>query len=172
MPVDFTQTNLGAPILLPYAPNSMAISNDGSTIYLGSSTELMVLATTSAAITTQNTSLSGYVLGVSPDSSTVVIADPVRKQVYLYSAATTTATTTGATGGTTAGTVTSTFGFIPSYDSNNNLQARASWSPDSQTVYIALGSAVLLTLGQCAALPPARRAAQMSPMEATRAAIG
>jgi ABC-type antimicrobial peptide transport system permease subunit len=31
---------------------------------------------------------------------------------------------------------------------------------------------VLLTLGQCAALTPARRAAQMSPMEATRAAIG
>jgi len=40
------------------------------------------------------------------------------------------------------------------------------------TFYIALGSAVLLTLGQCAALTPARRAARMSPMEATRAAIG
>ena len=40
------------------------------------------------------------------------------------------------------------------------------------TLYIALGSAVLLTLGQCAALMPARRAAQMSPMEATRVAIG
>jgi len=39
------------------------------------------------------------------------------------------------------------------------------------TVYIALGSALLLTLGQCAALSPARRAARMSPMEATRAAI-
>jgi putative ABC transport system permease protein len=39
------------------------------------------------------------------------------------------------------------------------------------TIYIALGSAVLLTLGQCAALSPARRAARMSPMEATRAAI-
>lgn len=39
-------------------------------------------------------------------------------------------------------------------------------------IYIALGSALLLTLGQCAALTPARRAARMSPMEATRAAIG
>jgi putative ABC transport system permease protein len=38
--------------------------------------------------------------------------------------------------------------------------------------YIALGSALLLILGQCAALTPARRAARMSPMEATRAAIG
>jgi putative ABC transport system permease protein len=40
------------------------------------------------------------------------------------------------------------------------------------TAYIALGSALLLTLGQCAALTPARRAARMSPMEATRATIG
>ncbi len=86
VPVDFTQTTLGAPILLPYAPNSMAISNDGTTIYLGSSTELMVLATATGTITTQNTADSGYVLGVSPNNSTVVIADPVRKQIYLYTA--------------------------------------------------------------------------------------
>lgn len=39
------------------------------------------------------------------------------------------------------------------------------------TTYIALGSALLLILGQCAALTPARRAARMSPMEATRVAI-
>jgi putative ABC transport system permease protein len=38
--------------------------------------------------------------------------------------------------------------------------------------YIAVGSALLLILGQCAALTPARRAARMSPMEATRAAAG
>jgi putative ABC transport system permease protein len=40
------------------------------------------------------------------------------------------------------------------------------------TTYIALGSALLLTLGQCAALTPARRAAGMSPMDATRTAAG
>jgi putative ABC transport system permease protein len=39
------------------------------------------------------------------------------------------------------------------------------------TIYIALGCAILLALGQFAALSPARRAARMSPMEATRAAI-
>ena len=39
------------------------------------------------------------------------------------------------------------------------------------TIYLALGSALLLALGQCAALSPARRAARMSPMEATRAAL-
>jgi trimeric autotransporter adhesin len=146
VPVDFTQTTLGAPILLPYAPNSMAISNDGTTIYLGSSTELMVLATSTGTITNQNTSDSGYVLGVSPNNSTIVIADPVRKQIYLYTATSTTTTGTGstATTTTTGGTVASTYGFIPTYDTNSNLQAHASWSPDSQTVYIALGDQILV----------------------------
>jgi trimeric autotransporter adhesin len=146
VPVDFTQNTLGAPILLPYAPNSMAISNDGTTLYLGSSTELMVLATSTGAITTQNTSDSGYVLGVSPNNSTIVIADPVRKQIFLYTAASTTTTGTGATATstTTGGTVASTYGFTPTFDANNNLQAHASWSPDSQTVYIATGDQILV----------------------------
>jgi hypothetical protein len=146
VPVDFTQNTLGAPILLPYAPNSLAISNDGTTLYLGSSTELMVVATSTGTITTQNTADSGYVLGVSPNNSTIVIADPVRDQIYLYTAASTTTTGTGATATTTTtgGTVASTYGFTPTYDSNNNLQAHASWSPDSQTVYIALGDQILV----------------------------
>jgi putative ABC transport system permease protein len=38
--------------------------------------------------------------------------------------------------------------------------------------YIALGSVLVLVLGQCAALSPARRAATVSPMEATRLATG
>jgi putative ABC transport system permease protein len=38
--------------------------------------------------------------------------------------------------------------------------------------YIALGSVLVLILGQCAALPPARRASRVSPMEATRMAVG
>lgn len=38
--------------------------------------------------------------------------------------------------------------------------------------YIAIGSALVLILGQCAALSPARRAALVSPMEATRLAAG
>jgi hypothetical protein len=58
-----------------------------------------------------------------------VIADPVRKQIYLY---------------TSSGTVSSTYGFTPSYDANGNFEAHASWSPDSQTVYIALGNQILV----------------------------
>src|ERR1035438_6666214 len=40
---DFTQPSITAPFLLPYLPNSMVISDDGSSIYMGSATALMVL---------------------------------------------------------------------------------------------------------------------------------
>jgi hypothetical protein len=120
VPVDFTQTQLGAPIRLPYAPNSMVISEDGTTIYLGSSTELMVVNSSNGALTRQDVTVRGVVLAVSPDNGTVVISDPVRKQVYLD---------------TSTGTVTSIYG---------GVGTRAQWSPDSQTVYIAAGDQVLV----------------------------
>lgn len=120
VPVDFTQTLLGAPVRLPYTPNSMVISNDGSTIYLGSSTELMVVNASTTAITRQDVSVRGQVLAISPDNSTLVISDPVRQQVYLYTSAGVTTTLYGGTG------------------------THAAWSPDSQTVYIAAGNQTLV----------------------------
>jgi len=44
VPVDFTQPQIGTPVRLPYQPNSMVISNDGSSIYMGSSFELMTFS--------------------------------------------------------------------------------------------------------------------------------
>jgi hypothetical protein len=118
--VDFTQPNIGAPVRLPYVPNSMVISNDGSSIYLGSSTELMVVSATTTAITKQDVTVRGNVLAVSPDNSTIVISDPVRDQTYLYSS---------------SGSVSSTYG---------GTGTHAAWSPDSQTVYIAAGDQILV----------------------------
>ena len=46
VPVDFTQNQLGSPVRLPYVPNSMVISNDGNSIYMGSSYELMTFSAT------------------------------------------------------------------------------------------------------------------------------
>ena len=65
-PVDFTTTIQAAPARLPYVPNSMVISNDLGSIYLGSSTELMVLSVsgTSITLTGQYTSVTGTVLAV------------------------------------------------------------------------------------------------------------
>jgi hypothetical protein len=120
VPVDFTQTQLGAPVRLPFVPNSIALSNDLTSIYMGSDTELMVVNATTLALTKQDTTVRGQVLAVSPDNSTIVISDPVRQQVYLYSS---------------AGSVTSTYGGVGTH---------AAWSPDSQTVYIAAGNQILV----------------------------
>jgi hypothetical protein len=119
-PIDFTQTQLGAPVRLPFVPNSMVISNDSTSIYMGSSTELMVVSATSLAISRQDTTVRGVVLAVSPDNSTIVITDPVRQQIYLY---------------TSAGAISTTYGGVGTH---------AAWSPDSQTVYIAAGNQILV----------------------------
>jgi len=118
--VDFTTSTLGTPVQLPYAPNSMAMSENGSTLYLGSSTEIMVFNTANNSLSSQNPTLSGNVLSVSPDNSTVVITDPVRKLIYLYSS---------------SGIIGSTYG---------GVATSAQWSPDSQAVYIAAGNQLLV----------------------------
>ncbi len=117
VPVDFTQPQIGAPILLPYQPNSMVISNDGSTIYMGSAFEIMTYSAVSNTLSNQDPSVTGTVLAVSPDGSTVVITDPIRQFVYLYSG--------GGSGG-----VQTQFGGVATH---------AVFSPDSHTVYITLG---------------------------------
>ena len=118
VPVDFTTTTLGAPVQLPYVPNSMVISTDGTTIYMGSATELMVFSGTSNTLTKQDATVAGNVLAVSPDGTTLVITDPVRQLIYLYN------TTSGAL----------------SAPSQGGVGSHASFSPDSQAVYITTGT--------------------------------
>jgi hypothetical protein len=110
--IDFS-TNLQSTLIkLPYVPNSMAISQDGSTIYMGSTTALMTISAANNSVTSSNLAVTGPVLSISPDGSTVVVTDPVRKTVSLVSS---------------AGAVTATYG---------GVGISAQWSPDSQTVYI------------------------------------
>ena len=117
VPVDFTQPQLGAPVRLPFQPNSMVISNDGSSIYMGSTVELMTFSAITNSLTAQDSSVTGSVLAVSPDGTTLVVTDPIRQFVYLYSV------------GSTPG-VSTQFGGVGTH---------AVFSPDSQTVYITLG---------------------------------
>ncbi len=114
-PVDFTSTSQAAPTRLPFTPNSMVISNDLSTIYMGSGNELMVLSVSGANVTLAAVypGIMGKVLAVSPDNSTVVITDPTRNLTYLVTGSGTLQTEIGGTG------------------------TRASWTQDSTTVYIA-----------------------------------
>jgi hypothetical protein len=114
VPVDFTTNAIGAPIQLPYVPNSMVISTDGSSIYMGSATELMVFSASTNALTKQDSTVPGQVLAVSPDGTTLIITDPNRQLIYLYN--------------TTSNTL--------SGPSQGGVGTHASFSPDSQTVYI------------------------------------
>jgi trimeric autotransporter adhesin len=115
VPVDFTTNSVGTPVRLPYQPNSMVISNDGSTIYMGSANELMTFTAATNSLSKQDPTVVGNVLAISPDGTTLVITDPTRGLVYLYSS---------------TGTVVSTYG---------GVAVRAEFTPDSQTAYITLG---------------------------------
>ncbi|MBB5065563.1 hypothetical protein [Granulicella mallensis] len=111
-PLDFT-TNQQPPLVkLPYVPNSMVITQDGTTIYMGSTQALMTFATASNSVSSANTNVVGSVLAVSPDGSTLAVTDPTRQTVTLVSS---------------TGTITATY---------NGVGTHAEWSPDSQTVYI------------------------------------
>jgi trimeric autotransporter adhesin len=118
VPVDFTTNALGAPVQLPYVPNSMVISTDGTSIYMGSATELMVFSGTTNTVTKQDTTVPGNVLAVSPDGTTLIISDPLRQLIYFYNA--------------TSGTL--------SAPSQGGVGTHAQFSPDSQTVYITTAS--------------------------------
>ena len=121
-PIDFTLNTQPSPIRLPYAPNSMVLSQDLTTLYLGTTNELMVVSVTLTGITLarQDLQVAGFVLAVSPDNSTIVITDPTRNLTYLYTSAGAISTQYGGTG------------------------TRAQWSPDSQTVYITTNDGRLL----------------------------
>jgi trimeric autotransporter adhesin len=87
----------------------------------------MTFSAISNSLSAQDTSVTGSVLAVSPDGTTLVITDPIRQFVYLYSPSGTTGT--GTTTTTSAGIQTQ-FGGVGTH---------AVFSPDSQTVYITLG---------------------------------
>jgi hypothetical protein len=111
-PYDFTVSTQPGAVRLPYAPNSMVLSEDNSTIYLGSANEIMVYSTLTNSLTGQVPSLQGSVLAVSNDNSTIVVTDPVRKLIYLY---------------LPSGSIETEYGGVATH---------AEFSPDSQTVYV------------------------------------
>ena len=119
--IDFTTSVLAQPYLLPYVPNSMVISNDGSTIYMGSSTALMVLnAVNTLSIKRTDPSSPGTVLAIAPSGAILVISDPVHQITSLENS---------------SGGVLTTYGGVASH---------AEFAPDSQTVYITAGNQLLV----------------------------
>jgi trimeric autotransporter adhesin len=116
VPVDFTTTAIGTPVRLPFEPNTMVISDDGTAIYMGSASELMTFSATTNTLSKTDPTVVGNVLAISPDGTTLVITDPTRQLVYLYA--------------TASGAVVSTYG---------GVAASAEFTPDSQTAYITMG---------------------------------
>jgi hypothetical protein len=112
VPVSLLNGTVGSTVRLPYVPNSMVMDRSGTSLYFGSSHELMIYGSTSNALTKQDPAVPGVVLAVAPNNSLVLINDQVRDVFYLYNP---------------SGTISSTFG---------GLGASAEWTPDSKTLFV------------------------------------
>ncbi len=112
VPIELLTGTVGSTVRLPYVPNSMVMDQTGTSLYFGSSHELMIFTTTSNSIAKQDTSVPGVVLSVSPNGGTVLINDQSRQVFYLYA---------------TTGLISATFG---------GMGTSAQWTPDSKTLYI------------------------------------
>ena len=113
VPVDLTTNVVPSPTRLPYVPNSLVLTQNGSTIFMGSSTALMTYNTVTNGVTAADSTVQGSVLAASPDSLTVVVSDPNRKLIYLYQPG--------------SNTIMTTYG---------GIATRAAFTPDSSIVYI------------------------------------
>jgi len=112
LPIELLFGTPGPPVRLPYVPNSMLMDQEGTSLYLGSAHELMIMSTSTNALSKEDPTVPGVVLAVSPNNSEILINDPVRQLFYIY---------------LSGGTVTSTFG---------GLGSAAAWTPDSKTLYV------------------------------------
>jgi hypothetical protein len=112
VPVELISGTIGSPVEMPYVPNSMVMDRLGSSLYFGSSRELMVYSAVNNSLSKEDPNVPGTVLAVSPDNQTLLINDTVRKLFYIYKAA----------GGT--------------YTTQGGIGTSAAWTPDAKTLYI------------------------------------
>jgi hypothetical protein len=116
--VDFQTGTVSPPVRLPYVPNSMVGDAAGTTLYLGSPTELMEVSTINNSLAKEDASVKGTVIGISQDGSVLVLSDAIHGLIYIYY-------TSGGSNVSFGGTAT-----------------HAAFSPDNSTIYIT-GSDVL-----------------------------
>jgi hypothetical protein len=114
VPVELLSGTVGSTVRLPYVPNSMIMDRTGSSLYFGSSRELMIYSTFSNTLTKQDPAVPGVVLAVAPNNATLLINSQtdVSPTFYIYNV---------------GGTIGSTF---------PGLGAAAAWTPDSKTLYV------------------------------------
>jgi hypothetical protein len=127
-PIELITGTVGAPIRLPYVPNSMFMDKAGTGVYFGSTHELMEVATFSNTLTKQDPNAPGVILAVSPNNDFLLINDQARHVFYIYQV---------------GGGVSSTFG---------GMGNAAVWTPDEKTLYIT-DNANLNTPASCSGTP-------------------
>jgi trimeric autotransporter adhesin len=112
VPVQLLSGTVGSTVRMPYVPNSMVRDLTGTSLFFGSSHELMIYSAVTNTLSKEDTSVPGVVLAASPDGKQLLINDQVRELFYLYN---------------TAGSVSGTFG---------GLGVSAQWTPDAKTLYV------------------------------------
>jgi len=111
-PVELVSGTIGSPVLMPYVPNSMVLDKTGTNLYFGSSHELMIYAAGTNSLSKEDTNVPGVVLSAAPDNSRIVINDPLRQLINVY-------------------TVSS--GAFSSY---SGVATSSQWTPDAKTLYV------------------------------------
>jgi hypothetical protein len=135
VPVTLPANTIGTATNLPAVPDSLVLSPDATTAYLG--TDLGQLGTkglmkfvVSGASLSQNTSVAGKVVAVSPDGNKLVISDIVdpnsSPQVFIFDTVSNTATAFPVAAGTT--------------------NVAADFSPDSLKAFVVAGNGSASTL--------------------------
>lgn len=85
VPVSTSDNTVGTAITLPNYPNSIVADPAGKGIYMGSSTEIMAVATGSTSVGTY--AVSGTILAISPDGNFLLISDNVNNVIQYFSIA-------------------------------------------------------------------------------------
>jgi hypothetical protein len=84
VPIPNSTNTPGTVITLPYLPNSMVSDHAGTNLYLGSSSGVIVVATSTGTVTS-TTAVPGTILAISPNDLFLLISNTSAGQVYLYS---------------------------------------------------------------------------------------
>jgi hypothetical protein len=112
VPVELISGTVGANVKMPYFPNSMVMDRTATSLYFGSTHELMVYSTASNSLGKEDPNVPGIVLAAAPDNQTILINDPIRKLFYVYK--------------TSSG----------SYSTYSGVGSAAQWTPDAKTLYV------------------------------------